>query len=228
MGVALLALFLFIGGGAYIFLSTPPVEQDPNAGLIGGASPTSSLAIYSPETPSAQPTPPPTPTPFFFSIDPGSPSPSFFTPPPSFSFPVGPTPTPTQRTGGSTPTPTAKPTPTDTPPPAGPRAGFSWNANGLQASFTNKSKGNGSLSYAWNFGDNKTSTKANPSHTYKAEGQYTVTLVVTDSFGLRDSQTKTVTVTEPTPPPSTPPATETGTPTEAPTTTSPGGELSAQ
>src|SRR5690349_15158986 len=41
----------------------------------------------------------------------------------------------------------------------------------------------GALSYAWNFGDGGTSTAANPSHTYAANGQYTATLTVTDPAG---------------------------------------------
>lgn len=38
-------------------------------------------------------------------------------------------------------------------------------------------------SYAWNFGDGGTSTSANPTHTYTAAGNYTVTLTVTNSAG---------------------------------------------
>ncbi|MGN1394223.1 MAG: PKD domain-containing protein [Succinivibrionaceae bacterium] len=34
--------------------------------------------------------------------------------------------------------------------------------------------------YLWNFGDGSTSTEANPSHTYKANGTYTVLLTLTD------------------------------------------------
>ena len=41
----------------------------------------------------------------------------------------------------------------------------------------------GALSYSWNFGDGTTSTAANPSHTYTANGQYAVTLTVTDPGG---------------------------------------------
>jgi len=38
----------------------------------------------------------------------------------------------------------------------------------------------GTLTYEWNFGDTATSTAANPSHVYDAEGTYTVTLRVYD------------------------------------------------
>jgi outer membrane protein OmpA-like peptidoglycan-associated protein len=37
--------------------------------------------------------------------------------------------------------------------------------------------------YAWDFGDGSTSSDRNPSHTYEAEGNYTVSLTATDSEG---------------------------------------------
>ena len=39
------------------------------------------------------------------------------------------------------------------------------------------------LSYHWTFGDGTTSTAANPSHTYTANGNYTAQLKVTDNTG---------------------------------------------
>ncbi|HEC77372.1 MAG TPA: PKD domain-containing protein [Thermoplasmatales archaeon] len=39
------------------------------------------------------------------------------------------------------------------------------------------------VSYFWNFGDGRTSTSPNPSHTYEHSGNYTVTLIVTDDNG---------------------------------------------
>jgi PKD repeat protein len=50
--------------------------------------------------------------------------------------------------------------------------------------FTNKSTGTGTLTYAWNFGDNiGTSTEANPSYTYATAGTYTITLTTSGTFG---------------------------------------------
>ncbi len=53
--------------------------------------------------------------------------------------------------------------------------------------FTNQSSGMGSLSYHWNFGDGSSSTAQNPSHTYTQNGNYTVTLTVTNQYGCIDS-----------------------------------------
>jgi hypothetical protein len=60
-------------------------------------------------------------------------------------------------------------------------AGFEATADGLTASFTNTSTS--ATSYNWNFGDGSTSTEANPTHTYAANGAYTVTLVATSNCG---------------------------------------------
>ena len=52
--------------------------------------------------------------------------------------------------------------------------------------FTDQSTGNPS-SWLWNFGDGNTSTAQNPSHTYTAPGNYTVTLTVTGPNGCTDT-----------------------------------------
>lgn len=68
---------------------------------------------------------------------------------------------------------------TNTPPPRC-RAPFT-------VSFTNTTTGPGTLSYLWSFGDGNTSTQQNPTHTYAATGNYTVTLAVTSSSGCTDT-----------------------------------------
>jgi PKD repeat protein len=45
-------------------------------------------------------------------------------------------------------------------------------------------------SWAWDFGDNETSTEQNPVHTYEKAGNYTVTLTVTNNYGS-DTETRT-------------------------------------
>jgi PKD repeat protein len=47
----------------------------------------------------------------------------------------------------------------------------------------------GALTYAWDFGDGATSTKASPAHVYADNGTYTVTLAVTDAGGSTASAT---------------------------------------
>jgi PKD repeat protein len=42
---------------------------------------------------------------------------------------------------------------------------------------------NGATSWLWNFGDGNTSTLENPSHSYAANGTYTVTLIATNTYG---------------------------------------------
>ena len=45
--------------------------------------------------------------------------------------------------------------------------------------------------YHWDFGDNTTSTAANPSHTYTGKGNFNVQLVTTNESGCNDTLTKT-------------------------------------
>jgi PKD repeat protein len=45
---------------------------------------------------------------------------------------------------------------------------------------SNASGGDGSLTYAWSFGDGNTSTSANPVHTYQSSGEFTASVTVTD------------------------------------------------
>ncbi len=52
--------------------------------------------------------------------------------------------------------------------------------------FINASTGPG-LNYTWHFGDGATSTATNPTHSYAADGLYTVKLFITDQYGCSDS-----------------------------------------
>lgn len=78
----------------------------------------------------------------------------------------------------------------------GPTAAFSSSVNGNSASFTNNS-GNAN-SYSWNFGDGNNSTANNPTHTYAADGAYTVTLTATGPCGTATSSQTVTIVTPPT------------------------------
>ena len=58
----------------------------------------------------------------------------------------------------------------------------------LSVSFTDTTRPAAKYTYAWDFGDGKTSTSANPTHTYTAAGSYKVSLKVTDPNGCTDSK----------------------------------------
>ncbi len=58
----------------------------------------------------------------------------------------------------------------------------------LTVNFQNQSQGG--VSYFWDFGDGNTSTETSPSHTYLSFGNFTVSLIVTNSFGCTDTVTK--------------------------------------
>lgn len=56
--------------------------------------------------------------------------------------------------------------------------------------FTNKTTGSGTLTYAWDFGDGVgTSSEASPTYTYQTAGSYTVTLNVTSQYGNSSATT---------------------------------------
>ena len=74
-----------------------------------------------------------------------------------------------------------------------PRADFtspdSLTCPGRTITFTNRSSGPG-LTYLWNFGDDSTSTIKNPTHEYAADGNYTITLTVVDTYGCSSTIVK--------------------------------------
>ena len=73
-----------------------------------------------------------------------------------------------------------------------PVADFSYISRRTRVSFIDQSTdSNGSIvSWFWDFGDGKTSTSKNPTHSYSGYGTYTVSLTVTDDDGTRSSQSK--------------------------------------
>ncbi|WP_213997513.1 S8 family serine peptidase [Arsukibacterium sp.] len=84
------------------------------------------------------------------------------------------------------------------PDPEAPVAGFSYVASGLDVDFTDTSTdANDDISsWSWDFGDGTMSDQQNPSHSYAAEGTYTVSLTVTDDTGLTDMTSQSVAVVE--------------------------------
>jgi subtilisin family serine protease len=80
-----------------------------------------------------------------------------------------------------------------------PVASFTNSCTDLACSFdgTGSSDSDGTVTtYAWTFGDGNSSSSSAPSHTYAADGTYSVQLTVTDNDGGTNSQTKSVTVSD--------------------------------
>jgi PKD repeat protein len=75
---------------------------------------------------------------------------------------------------------------------AGPSANFSFTCTALRCDFHDASTDdNGISSWTWNFGA-QGSSQQNPVYTYNAEGNYPVSLTVTDADGMSSTATKTV------------------------------------
>ncbi|MDR1998879.1 MAG: PKD domain-containing protein, partial [Frankiaceae bacterium] len=88
-------------------------------------------------------------------------------------------------------------------PGVAPTAVFASTASGLVASFNaNGSRQDGGLiaSYSWDFGDGSpadTTSGATPTHRYRANGTYPVTLTLTSDKGVTGTSTQNVTVAQP-------------------------------
>ncbi len=81
------------------------------------------------------------------------------------------------------------------PPNEAPEAGFTSSCTYLECNFTDTSTDDAAVTtWLWDFGDGNTSPAQNPSHTYAADGTYTVGLTVWDAEGLSDATSASVTV----------------------------------
>jgi serine protease len=80
--------------------------------------------------------------------------------------------------------------------PSAPQASFTYEADGLTATFTDSSsdRNDDMVSWDWNFGDGAISSAQNPVHSFAATGNYEVTLTVTDSEGLNSTENMLVSV----------------------------------
>ena len=108
------------------------------------------------------------------------------------SPPPSPRPTPTP-----TPSPSPRPTPTPTPGGLAPIVSFSYvptsGTTPITVAFTDTSINSPTL-WAWNFGDNTSSTSRSPSHTFNGAGTYMVSLTAANSYGTSSPVTHAVTV----------------------------------
>lgn len=96
------------------------------------------------------------------------------------------------------------------------RFGFACTGRGCTFDASASSDAEGPVTYAWSLGDGSSATGVKPSHTYGADGAYTVRLTVTDQAGASATTSQTVSIDTPEPSPASPPATSAPPPAPAP------------
>ncbi|HYN75518.1 MAG TPA: PKD domain-containing protein [Candidatus Limnocylindria bacterium] len=92
--------------------------------------------------------------------------------------------------------------------PVGPRASFTWVADGRTVAFdaSGSTAGDTPLAtYAWDFGDGGVDSGAAPSHTFSEDNSFTVILTVTDDGQLTSTTSRAVVISTAPPPPPPPP-----------------------
>ncbi|WNY23344.1 hypothetical protein MmiHf6_06510 [Methanimicrococcus hongohii] len=67
--------------------------------------------------------------------------------------------------------------------------------NSKQVVFTSHGSVSDSTAFKWDFGDGKTSSEKNPTHTYSSTGTYNVTLTASNSYGTFNYTLRNVTIT---------------------------------
>lgn len=94
--------------------------------------------------------------------------------------------------GGSSEPPSVPPTPV---PDALSITAPATSESASDVAFTNSAASLSGLSFAWDFGDGKTSTDASPKHQYAKGGDYDVTLKISNSAGTSRTQTAKLSIT---------------------------------
>lgn len=75
-----------------------------------------------------------------------------------------------------------------------PQAAFSASVDGGIVTFTDESVGINIIGWRWTFGDGETSDERSPVHVYDHIGNYSVTMVITDSMGKVSQHTELIRV----------------------------------